>query len=803
MERLWQDVQFGFRVLRKSPGFTAIAVVTLALGIGANTAMFSILHKALLQPLPYPAPEQLVLVRDIQPGGSDFPGSYHEFEDWREQEQIFEATAAYRPSRFTLTGDGKPERITGVILTPALQTILGLRILQGRALEEADDHPDAERVALIGYDLWQRRWGGNSQVLGSIIRVDSEPVIIVGILAPGAEALLPRELRGGWRANLWLPLRMNRETTNRGSHSLTVVARLKSGVTIEAATAEVERVAQTFKDDGRTRHGFHILSVPGEVTSRSRSRVLLLMGAVGFILLIACANIANLLLARGAGRQKEFAIRSSQGAQRFRLVRQLVTESMLLAAGGGIAGLALAWGLLKTFSASGGVQILRTGEVALSAPVLLATIGMTLIAGLLFGAAPALFSTRTDLVETLKEGGRKTDAGTTGHGFRNALVVVEIGLSVVLLAGTGLLLRSFQNLLNVDIGFDTANALTFQLSLPQSQFSSGDQVIPVFVRYLEAMNALPGVTGVGLVTTLPVEGGWNSYYKVEGQAWPDTDGPLIEVRTVNPDYHRTLGIPLMSGRYLSDSDVADAQNVIVVDQEFVRRAFPDGDPIGRIVYQSEDAPHYQIAGVVGNVEHWGVGNETRPSFYFPYRQMVNTLSPYIILRTPTDPASLTRSAERAIASVNPDQPLSRVRTMAEVVSDRVATRRLFAVLITSFALLALFLASIGLYGVISYSVSQRTHEIGIRIAIGASRPDVLRLILSSAGKLVLGGLVAGVLGAVWATRYLESQLFGVDALDIPTFAGIPIVLVVVATAACLIPALRATRVDPMVALRYE
>jgi putative ABC transport system permease protein len=803
METIWQDIRFGFRTLKKSPGFTAVAILTLALGIAANTAMFSIVNTVLIQPLPYQEPDRLVFVRDIQPQLPDLPGSYHEFLDWQEQAQIFEDTGAYWRPDVTLTGDGQPERVTSVRLTPNLLSILDLQPLLGRTLEAADDDVNAERVALLSHSLWQRRYGSSPDIVGKIIQVNSESTTIVGVLPKGMENYTPREFRRSGSNEIWLPLRLTRDTTSRGSHFLTVVSRLKPGVTLEQAQGEIERVAQAFKDDGRTNHGIMLVSVEERISGSNQTLVLLLMGAVSFVLLIACANVANLLLARATGRQKEIALRAALGASPFRLARQFLTESLLLAFAGGVGGLGLAYGSVVLFSNSVGVNLLRTGQLQLDGTVLLFTLALTLFTGILFGVGPALNATAANINETLKEGGRQPGAGTGNKMFRQALVVAEVSLSLVLLVGAGLLLRSFQNLLEVDLGFNSDNLVTYRVSLPSSKYTNTERQIQFFDSAVEKISALPGVEGVALTQVLPIVGGWNSDFDVEGLTWPEGHSPLAENRMVNPDYFRVMGIPLLQGRPLTEHDTQGSQNVVVVDAEFVRQVFGKENPLGRRIYfGGDDSPRYEIVGVVGTVQHWGIGREARPAVYDPYRQSVRS-NMIMVVRTSNNPLNSVNAIRQEIFSVDSDLPISNVQTMDDVISSNLARRRLTLTLLLSFAGLALFLASIGLYGVISYSVSQRTHEIGIRMALGARAGDVLKLVISQGGKLVLLGIVIGLAGAYALTQYMESLLFGVATTDPVTFAGIPALLLAVAALACFVPARRATQVDPMVALRYE
>jgi putative ABC transport system permease protein len=802
MGELARDIRFGLRTLLRSPGFCAVAVLTIALGVGVNTAMFSIVNATLLAPLPYPDADRLVFVRDIQPQLDDLPGSYHEYLDWKEQAQIFEQAGSFWNRSATLTGSGDPERLGAARITPEIFPLLGLRPQLGRAFEEADDSPSAEPVAILGHGLWQRRFGGQPAVLGTRVQVDGVDTTIVGVLPPGAESLLPNDLRRGGEREIWLPLRLDREGTSRGSHFLTVVARLRPDVTRAQADDEIGRVAQAFKDDGRTRHGIMLVGFDERIVGPSRASVLVLMGAVGFVLLIACVNVANLLMARAASRYKEVAIRSSLGASRSRLVRQFLTESFLLAAAGGAVGLAIAWWAVRLFSASAGANVLRSGAVSIELPVVLFCLGAVVLTGLLSGIVPALHASSTNLNETLKEEGRRSGGGEGRQLFRSGLVVVEVALSLILLVGAGLLLRSFQNLLDVDLGFDERNLLTYRVALPDTRYDEPEKVARFWDDAIERINTIPGVRGSGAVTTLPVEGGWNGPFNVEGIDWGDGFSPLAEQRRVNPDYFRVMGIRLLKGRGLTPDDTADAPPVALVNQELVRQVFGDDEPLGRRIYFGDDADatRLEIVGVVSDVQHWSLGKGRRPAIYFPQPQRPQS-SMVMLVRTTGDPLATVGAVRGRIQSIDPDLPISDVRPMSEVVADDLATRRLSMTLLLAFAVLALFLASIGLYGVMNYTVAQRTHEMGIRMALGAASASIVALVMRYGLVMVGLGLALGLAGAFALTRFLASLVYDVGTLDVGTFLVVPLILALVALLACLLPARKASRVDPMVALR--
>jgi putative ABC transport system permease protein len=805
METLWQDVRYGLRMLRKAPGFSALAVATIALGIGANTAMFSILDAVLLRPPPYREPQRLVYVRDIQPQLRDLPASYPEYLDWKEASDLFAGSAAYNPGRLPLTGGAEPIYVSVAAVSASLFDLLDIRPLRGRLLEPSDDSESAERVALLGYGLWQSRFGGASDVLGRRIEIDGRPTTVVGILPPAAQAQLPSELRTGRTTDVWLPLRLTPESSPRGTHFLTVVARLQPGTTIEQAQRRIELLAGSLKQDGRTEHGILLVPVAERLVSRSRPIVALLMAAVGFVLLIACANVANLALARVSARRREMAVRAALGARPQRLMRQLLVESLLLAAAGGTLGVLLAAGSLRVFSASAGADLLRAGEARLDAGVLAFCLGLVLLTGVLFGLAPALQARRVELNETLQQGGRQAASGAGTHGYRRALVVAELGLSLVLLVGAGLLLRSFGNLTGQQLGFDPERLLTFRISLPEVRYDSGERVSRFYDDARQGVASLPGVEGASLVSSLPIEGGSNGDFNVEGMAWPAGHSPLAEIRVVEPGYFGLMRIPLLRGRLLQDTDTPEAQRVMVVDQTFAREVFGSGDPLGRRVYQGDggsDDPRFEIVGVVGDVQHWSLGSERRPAMYFSHRQQ-SARGQSMLVRAKGDPSSLVDSVRRRILEIDKDLPIARVRTMQQVIGEDLAQRRLALGLLVSFAVLALLLAALGVYGVVSNAVAQRTQEMGVRMAFGAERRDILVLVVTQALRLCLAGVAAGLPAALAVTRLMRSQLFEVSASDPATLLAVPLLLTGVALLASYWPARQAARLEPLVALRYD
>ncbi len=796
-----RDLRFGVRMLARVPGFAAIAILTIAIGIGANTAMFSILHAVLLKPLPYQEPDRLVFVRDIQPQLPDLPGSYHEYLDWKSNDQLFEKTGAYWGSNVTLVGDGDPERLRGVRTSAEIFELLGMVPAQGRLLLTSDDPLTAEPVAVLSHGLWQRRFGADPSIVGKSIRIDDVTTTVVGVLQQGQSDLLPTDLRRGGEQDIWMPLRLSRETSSRGSHFLTIVARLQDGVGFPQAEAQIEQVAQNYKDDERTKHGIMLVSLNERIVGGSRTQVLVLMGAVVFVLLIACVNVANLLLARAVARHKEVAIRASLGAGRMRVIRQFLTETMILSGVGGGIGLLLAWAGVKAFSLSPAANLLRTGTVDLSPSVLLFCFGVTLITGIVAGLVPALQAGATDLNETLKADGRRASAGAGKRAFRNTLVIVEVALSLILLVGAGLLLRSFQNLNNVDLGFDPSQLLTFRIALPDAKYDEAEKITAFWDQAIEQVAAAPGVEGVAVVTTLPIEGGWNADFDVEGLTWPEGHSPLAETRRVNQEYFQVMGVPLKQGRGFEPSDHPDATPVVVVNEEFQTLVFNGDAAIGRKIYfGDEESTRYEIVGVVGNVQQWSVGREKRPAVYFSYRQSPQS-GLMVAVRTAGDPLAAVGAVRRQVRAVDPDQPISQIRSMDQVLAQDLARRKVSMQLLLGFAILALFLASIGLYGVMNYMVTQRTYEMGVRLALGARGSGILTLVLRQGLAMTSIGLVLGLIGAFALTRYLSSLVYEVSTTDLVTFVAVPLILQLVALLACFLPARRASRVNPVVALR--
>ena len=807
LETLIQDLRFGLRMLRKNPGFTAVAVLTLALGIGANATIFSVVNAVWLRPLPYPEADQLALVwhRNTQRGGTAelTPGNYF---DLLRQNQSFAQMAAFNDSDFNLTGAGEPERLQGQLVSaaffPLLQTAPGI----GRGFTEADDREGAERVVVLSHGLWQRRFGAQANIIGQTLTLNELPYTVVGVMPPGFVA--PEG-----RAEIWSPIAFPASAANnRGAFYLNAVARLKPGVTITAAQSEADVIGRNLAQaypKSNTDLGFSVVSLHGHLVSGFRQSLWMLLGAVAFVLLIACVNVANLLLARASGREKELAVRMAFGAGRWRLIRQLLTESALLAFCGSALGLLLTvWGIQMLKLINPGT-IARLEEVSLDWRVLAFTLGIACLTGFIFGLVPALQLSQPDLQHTLKEGGRGSSSGA-GQRFRGALVVSEVALSLVLLIGAGLLMRSFIRLQNVDPGFNTERLLMMNVVMSQDKARDLVTVSNFYQHVVERVQTLPGVAAASVATVAPiVTSGRRSSIVLEDKPDPPPGtSQTVNNRVVSPDYFRTLGIPLRAGRLLSAQDTAEAPAVTVINQVMAHRYWGDENPVGKrfkIGTRESQRPWLTVVGVVGDVRQAGLNSDAVPELYSPLTQVHQSfVRPRVLfIRTSSDPMNLIAAVKSEIWAVDKDQTINEVQTMNEVVARSLAPRRFNLWMLGVFAALALLLASVGIYGVISYAVSQRTREIGVRIALGAQPRDILRLVVGQGFVLTLSGVAIGLIAAFALTRWLESLLFNVSTTDPLTFGGVALLLTLVALLACWIPARRATKVDPMTALCNE
>jgi putative ABC transport system permease protein len=801
---MFQDLRFGLRMLLKNPGFTLIAVLTLALGIGANTAIFSVVNALMLRPLPYQDPERLVWVEEVsKKTNTSQPAWGAHFLDWQEHSQTLDGIAVIDGGTQTLTGAGEPERVASGKISASFLPLLGVQPLPpGRNFSATEDAPGGEGVALLSHGLWQRRYGGDQDIAGKTITLNDANYTVIGVL--------PADFRFFNHFDVWLPLALDAQVElagpNRSFNS--TVARLKPGVSLAQAQAELDTLQQRYemtRPEGSPRIESRTQLVPLQehLLGDTRRPLLVLLGAVALVLLIACANVANLLLARAVTRQKELAIRAALGAGRLRLARQMLTECLLLAVAGGAAGLLLAYWLTSLLGSLNSTdtfgQMGRLTAITIDRRVLGFSLLITLVTGLLCGLLPALRLSHPDLNVSLKEGG--SGGGFHRRGWRNALMVSEVALALVLLIGAGLLIRSFVNLLDVDPGYRAENLLTARLALPP-RYRDNAQRVQFYEQVLHRLAAMPGVVSVGATSHLPLTGyNMGSTLRVESRPpQPGEQEPSAPVARVNPDYFHTMGISLRAGRLLNDSDTPEAPGVALLSEMLARRLFPDEDPLGkRLAVGGLDTT---VIGVVGDIRYTGLDGEIEQAVYLSYRQLPRA-GMALVLRGTVEPSSLAPALRQAVHEVDPALPVYEVMTMDERLSNSVAARRFNLLLLGGFAALALLLAGVGVYGVISYVVTQRTQEVGIRMALGAQSKDVLRLFIRQGMALVLFGVGLGLLGAFALTRVMTSLLFGVSANDPLTFAGVALLLSLIALLACYLPARRAVRIDPLVALRHE
>jgi predicted permease len=808
---LLQDLRYGARMLVKSPGFTLVVVLALALGIGANSAIFSVVNSVLLRPLAFNEPQRLMMVwgASRNGGGADrIVLSVPDMQDLRSQSQTLEYVVPYYSSGTTFSSGEDAERIFGAVSTADLFPALGVKPLMGRVFTSEEDVPGGPSVVVISQNLWQRAFGSDPAIVGKEIKLGNKQTTVVGVMP--ASFRFPVQ---GERPDYWQPISTspsyiaNKE--KRDTRSIRVIARLKPGVTREQANEELATISRRLEEqypDSNTGFAVSVTPLHEDLVGQVRPALLVILGAVGFVLLIACANVANLLLARAASRQKEIAIRTALGAGRLRIVRQLLTESLLLAVAGGGLGLLLAtWGLDLLVAASPS-DLPRVGEIGLDMKVLLFTGVVSIVTGILFGLAPALQASRLDLNESLKEGSRGSTEGLRRNRLRSLLVVSEIALSLVLLIGAGLLIRSFVSLLNTSPGFDADAVLTVDLPLSRSKYPEAGQQVNFVQQLLQRTSGVPGVASVAAVNILPLSGnGRESSFTIEGRPEPPQgQDPEAEASTITPDYFRAMGIPLMRGRAFNEGDKKDAPPVVIISDALARANFPGEDPLGKRLVIRDDMPAFEIVGIVGDIRHEKLETETQPEYYLSFYQMPERQVNLIVrAASGAEPASLQMSVRNAIKGLDKDQLIWEMKTMKQWRAESVARRRFNMMLLGIFASLALLLAAVGIYGVMSYTVTQRTHEIGIRIALGAQTRDVVRMVVVQGMTLALVGVGAGLLAALGVTRVMSSLLYGVTATDALTFVAVTLGLTGLALVACLIPALRATRVDPMTALRYE
>jgi predicted permease len=812
VRNFWQDVRYGLRVLSKSSGFAAIAILTLALGIGANTALFSVVNGVLLNPLPFPDPERLVAVYARTPSFAHSSITYPNFLDWHKDNTSFSALAAFRSEDYNLTGAGEPERLHGHMISADFFSALGVQLPLGRNIRPEEDQPGAGPVVLIGDGLWKRKFGSSPDVLGQSLTLNGKAYTIIGVAPGRLPVFSPTDVYvpiGQWTDPTFRDRRVGMGTNSIG--------RLKAGVTLEQARADMDRIGRNLEaayPDSNKGAGATLVPLKTDVVGDVRGVLLVLLGAVGFVLLIACANVANLLLARSTGRAREFAIRSALGASPARVIRQLLTESVMLGLGGGLIGLLLAkWGT-RAILAALPAALPRAEEIGIDSHVLLFTVGVSALTGILFGLVPAIKTLRPDMHETLKEGGR----GGSGarHRTQSVFVIVEMAMALVLLIGAGLMIRSLAALWGVNPGFDAHNALSYAISVSSDPGITAGQLRSRYRESLRQFESVPGIEHVSVIGgSLPMTGDSEVPFWIEGQPKPanESEMPFALFYLVSSAYQQVMRIPLQRGRFLSARDDEHTPVVAVIDATFAQKYFPGQDPVGRRLNLGLLDIQPEIVGVVGHVEHWGLGSREHQNLqaqiYLPVWQVPDRFWPLLangsgwVARTSAPTTSIVSALRQAEAKVDSTAVIYEVRPMEEIVANSIAKQRLVMILLSVFSTLALVLSAVGIYGVISYLTGQRTHEIGIRVALGASASDVLRMIIGEGMRIALVGVGIGLAAALALTRLIAKLIFGVGAYDPLTFLGVAILLSGVALVACYIPARRAMRVDPIIALRYE
>jgi putative ABC transport system permease protein len=815
MNTLLHDLRYGARLLFKKPTFTVVAIITLALGIGANTAIFSVVYGVLLQPLPYKEPERLTLLwtRLEKIGLEQNWVSEPEVLDLREQSQLFEEFAVFAPESLSLTGNGEPEQLVGGTISSNLFKVLGVGPAMGRDFAPEEEKPGSGDVAILSHGLWQRRYGADPAIVGNTIQLAGRPHNVVGIMPPQFSLMLPAEAHAPTNIDVWTPYAVDYTQQDRHSHSLTVLGQLKSGVSIEQAQAEMNAIASHLYPIHYTDTGFElkVVSLHGDIVKQIKPALLVLLGAVSFVLLIACANVANLLLARAATREKEIAVRSALGAGRLRIVRQLITESILLSLTGAGFGVVLAlWGT-EALLALAPANLPRVDEVSLNGWVLTFAFGIALLTGIIFGLVPALQVSKPNLASALKEGGRTGSGTPASRRLRNLIVAAEIALSLVLLVGAGLMAKSFLHLQKVDAGFDPNNVLTMKLTLPRSKYADSPKRGVFYRQAVERINTLPGVTSVSAISQLPLSNdywsGTYTFYDAAANAERDNMASFeADTRIITNDYFKTMRTPLLSGRFFNDQDESGRPFVAIIDERLAQRLWPGESALNKKgtfgKFPEKPEAFFEVVGVVKHIRHHRLSADVREQVYFPHAQR---RVPWMTLavRSETDPMSLVGPVRSIIQSLDQDQPVYQIRTMEELFATALAPTRFTLLLVLIFAIVAIALAGIGIYGVMSYSSAQRTQEIGIRMALGAQPRDILRLVMSQGIVVVSVGVVLGLVASFAVTRVMTGLLYEVSATDPPTFGAVSLLLMGIAVLACYLPTRRATKVDPLVALRYE
>jgi predicted permease len=806
---LWQDLGYAFRMLRRSPGFTAVAVLTLALGIGANTAIFSVVSGVLLRPLPYPEPGELVRVFTVLPTQPHFPMAVADFYDYRERTKVFGSSALYAERDLDLTANERPEHLSGMAVTHDYFRVLGFHPILGRDFEESEEYKKNNHVVVLSERLWRTRFNADPAIVGKGVLLSGESFTVIGVMPAGIQHVggdfhTPAH---GETVDLWWPLALlphDAAGCDRGCHYLNMVARLAPGISATQAGAAMNSIsAQLAKEHPDNAHQILVVPLKEEIVGRARLTLFVLLGAVGFLLLIACVNVANLSLARATTRQREFALRSVLGAGNFRILRQLLTESLLLAFFGCGLGLVFAiWGV-DALVAVGPEKLPRLQAVHMDARVLGFAALITMLTSVIFGLAPALATLRTDVNQTLKDGDRGTTQASGSGGLRNMLVIVETCLALVLLAGAGLLMRTFINLQHVNAGFQAEHVLTFHVDLPSKRYPDDATSTRFYKNLVERLKTLPGVQSAGVASDIPWTGyDENSDFHIEGRPENPNESPEARYHFATPGYFETIGTPLLSGRSFALTDDEKAPNVMVINEALARRYFPGEDPVGKQLHLW-GKNGVKIIGVVGDVKDSPDATAAKPAFYWDDWQNSDRDARVIVLRSTSNLAPLVQAVRAEVAALDKDLPVTDIRPMENVGAHALSSARFTFLLIGCFAGLALLLACVGIFGVMAYSVTQRTHEFGIRMALGAQQRDVMGMVLAQGARLLVAGVFLGWIAAFSLTRVMAGLLFGVRAGDPWTFAGVSALLAVVTIAACVLPARRATKVDPIEALRYE
>ncbi|MGI8732780.1 MAG: ABC transporter permease [Pyrinomonadaceae bacterium] len=813
MQQIWQDLRYGARMLIKNPAVTMVALIALTLGIGANTAIFSVVHSVLLRSLPYEDGERLAIVWEHRKSGKGNPQNVinlGNFFDWKDQNTVFEDMAAFFDLNFNLTGDGEPEEISAQIATTNLFSVLRVKPVHGRTFTPDEGKPGQPDVVVISYDLWQRRFGGDPSIVGRKVTLNNQPNEIIGVLPPDVGWFVQKGSMVSKPAQIWSPWQVSNELRQRQGRFARAVARLKPNVTSAQAQNEMNVIGARLEQqypEFNTQWGVNVVPLRTQFTGEIRKPLLILLGAVGFVLLIACANVANLLLGRAASRRKEIALRAGLGASRWRIARQLLTESVLLSAIGGGLGLLLSWWGTKALLALSPPELIDLRSTKVNLPVLAFTIGLTFLTGIVFGLVPAFEAARFDLNDSLKEGA-KGFGGSRSHRLRSLFVVTQVALALVLLVGAGLLMKSFTRLQSVDPGFNPNNLLTMRVNLPSRKYDTDPKVMNFFKRTLEQLRAIPGVEAAGAINTLPFSGphsGTDIYIEGQPKLPPGQElGTGICVTDAN--YFQAMGIPLRRGRLFTEQEATEMRHVVVINEAFARVNFAGQDPLGKrvTIYMKDENDNVptEIIGIVGDSKHMGLDAEVEPMAYWPQPELTYS-SMTLAIRTRGEAMNIAPAARKIIHQLDPEQPIGEVSTMNGLMAKSIARSRFNTILLAAFSVVALVMAAVGIYGVMSYSVQQRTHEIGIRMALGAQRRDVLTLVVKQGIILGIVGVAAGLIASFGLTRLIASMLFEVAATDKKTFAAVSAGLFIVTLIACYIPARRATKVDPLVALRYE